>query len=981
MRVAHLIRAGLGLLLLLAAGEVAAAPVIPIVLGSFVSNAVAGAIGTSLFGSALFGKAIGALAGFAVSSLFSSIAGKESTPQQDTGAGYTSEVTGRQQVVRSNIEARRLLYGEVLTSGPLVFAGTSGSNNDVLDLVIVLAPHEVHAIGQVYLNDEAIGTLDSAGAVTTGRFSGYVSITKHLGADTAADAGLIARHPSKWTAAHIGNGCAYLIVTLTYNRDVFPQGIPNVRAVVQGKKVLDPRTGQRAYSNNWALCVRDYLTTPFIEGGLAATEDELDDTVIGAAASICDERVEMAEYGAAATASTATDTFTYAADEVRIATGDAVTLLTDGALPAPLLAATTYYAIRDSATTARLATSYASAITGVAIDLTTDGNGTHTLRHVSQARYTLNGTVDTSRAPIDILKSLMSASAGTLTYPGGLFSLYAGAYDAPAITLDESDLRGDIDVIAAPPRRELFNAVKGTYTDPSQQWQPADFPAMRNPLYAAQDNGEEVFRDIELVYTTDVIRAQRIAKIVLEKSRQGMSVTMPLNLRGFQLAMWDTVMLDMAAFGWSSKVFRVTGWTLAENALGVTVRLREDSSESYDWAVGDATQVDPAPDTDLPSPFTVGVPGTPTVTEELYETIGSNGVKVRVTVSCAAAVDPFIARYEFQFKADNDPDTAWLAIASVSLLTAQLIDITPGTYDFRVRAINNLGVRSAWSDTVTREIAGLTAAPGYVTDLTVVASAGFALASWTRTADLDVRIGGRVQIRHSPLTSGAVWENGVILKEFSGDAVTGVVPLVTGTYLAKFADSSDRFSSTAASFVASEGLVTGLSTLTTITESTGFAGTKTNLTIASLTLKLSATTLIDSVTDWDSIGDMDSLGGLSPTGTYEFSTVYDGATKAVRRFEADIAVTSSDTGDSIDSRTTDIDTWSSFDGTSVNDTNVTLYAAITDDNPAGSPAWSAWTPFHVADFNCRAAKFKLEYESGSPTHQIAVSTLAVAVKA
>jgi hypothetical protein len=68
------------------------------------------------------------------------------------------------------------------------------------------------------------------------------------------------------------------------------------------------------------------------------------------------------------------------------------------------------------------------------------------------------------------------------------------------------------------------------------------------------------------------------------------------------------------------------------------------------------------------------------------------------------------------------------------------------------------------------------------------------------------------------------------------------------------------------------------------------------------------------------------------------------------------------------------------DGATVNDCDVTLYASTTNDDPAGSPAYSPWVPFMVADFTCRAAKFKLVFETGSVTNNIDVSVLTVYVK-
>lgn len=60
-------------------------------------------------------------------------------------------------------------------------------------------------------------------------------------------------------------------------------------------------------------------------------------------------------------------------------TGVPFEVSTTGSLPSPLTASTTYYAIRIDATHIRVATSYANAIAGTAITLTTNGTGTNTI--------------------------------------------------------------------------------------------------------------------------------------------------------------------------------------------------------------------------------------------------------------------------------------------------------------------------------------------------------------------------------------------------------------------------------------------------------------------------------------------------------------------------------------------------------------------------------------------------------------------------
>lgn len=82
------------------------------------------------------------------------------------------------------------------------------------------------------------------------------------------------------------------------------------------------------------------------------------------------------------TADAGTDIMTYTSTTSipsNLLTGTRVRVSTTTTLPAPLVAATDYYLIKVSDTTYKLATSYANAIAGTAIDITTAGTGTHTL--------------------------------------------------------------------------------------------------------------------------------------------------------------------------------------------------------------------------------------------------------------------------------------------------------------------------------------------------------------------------------------------------------------------------------------------------------------------------------------------------------------------------------------------------------------------------------------------------------------------------
>lgn len=84
-------------------------------------------------------------------------------------------------------------------------------------------------------------------------------------------------------------GLAYVHAMLQWNQTAYPNGLPNIAAIVKGKEVYDPRTLETAWSDNSALCILDYVMADF---GLNATLDEIDLDSFTAAANICDEVVD-----------------------------------------------------------------------------------------------------------------------------------------------------------------------------------------------------------------------------------------------------------------------------------------------------------------------------------------------------------------------------------------------------------------------------------------------------------------------------------------------------------------------------------------------------------------------------------------------------------------------------------------------------------------------------------------------------------------
>ncbi len=190
---------------------------------------------------------------------------------------------------RDPISAQDFVYGKVRKGGIISYLEVTNSpstTNGYLHQIISLCGHPVNAVGDIYINDEVV-TLDANGFVTSSPWNSKIRIKKYTGSQTTADASLLAES-SVINSSFVGRDIAYLYVRFEYDPEVFANGVPLITAVVEGKKVYDPRTATTAYSDNAALCIRDYLVSSY---GL--NDQNIDDTVFSAAANTCDELVSL----------------------------------------------------------------------------------------------------------------------------------------------------------------------------------------------------------------------------------------------------------------------------------------------------------------------------------------------------------------------------------------------------------------------------------------------------------------------------------------------------------------------------------------------------------------------------------------------------------------------------------------------------------------------------------------------------------------
>ena len=268
----------------------AVAPRDPVTIGAAIIGSAATAATTVTVLGASF--ALGAYAvGFIATTLVTSWAVKALSPKAASmSPADTMNSQGTLVNARSAAAPHDYVYGTVRKGGTITYLEATGASNKYLHMILTLAGHEVNAIGDIYIDDQ-IATIDGSGYVTSQSWASKIRIIKYTGNQTTAPALLLAES-AQINSTFVGNGLAYLYIRLEFDQDVFPNGIPLFTAMVQGKKVYDPRTSSTAFSANAALCVRDYITS---SSGLG--DASVNDTTFSASANVCDENITLAVGG------------------------------------------------------------------------------------------------------------------------------------------------------------------------------------------------------------------------------------------------------------------------------------------------------------------------------------------------------------------------------------------------------------------------------------------------------------------------------------------------------------------------------------------------------------------------------------------------------------------------------------------------------------------------------------------------------------
>jgi hypothetical protein len=379
----------------------------------------------------------------------------------------------------------------------------------------------------------------------------------------------------------------------------------------------------------------------------------------------------------------------------------------------------------------------------------------------TESQFSVDGFLSTSQSPLDNLDEICAAMGGFAAPSGSKWRIMAGAWTAPAAdaVLRDEHVVEDAEITVFQDAGEVFNSVRGRYRD--SQWQITDFPSYSSPTYVSQDNGETIWRDVDLPLTLDPIRAQRVAKLTLFRARQSLVYSATFSIAAWRFQAGDRLRLLLTEYGWDTvsqdsgtgKVFRVIDrqWVFPDR---VRLSLIEDTAAVYAWNYSEAAVPDPTPNSTLPSASVVQAPtnlaGSATTTDFVVMPDGTRVGFVKLTWDAITDSGVLAGGWiEIRWKRAQEPADA-----------LRIVRVSPYSVEYRIEGIRedeylNIGIaavnasQARSSTTLVNGIGGLPnglfgVEAGFVVsgggsvvsgNLLVNAAFEFDLDSWTEIAE------------------------------------------------------------------------------------------------------------------------------------------------------------------------------------------------------------------------------------------------------
>lgn len=144
-----------------------------------------------------------------------------------------------------------------------------------------------------------------------------------------------------------------------------------------------------------------------------------------------------------------------------------------------------------------------------------------------QKRYTIDGMIQKNQSRLAVMQSMLSANRGFVAQSEGRVWITSAKAADPVLTITDGMLVGGFQYRDAQPKKDLVNRVRVRFVAPDREFQTVDGP-LRNDTASQAADGEDLEQTIELPFTSDHRRAQRISKAFMDQSRHGKTLAVAL---------------------------------------------------------------------------------------------------------------------------------------------------------------------------------------------------------------------------------------------------------------------------------------------------------------------------------------------------------------------------------------------------------------------------------------------------------------------
>lgn len=479
----------------------------------------------------------------------------------------------------------RYIYGRARVGSDIVAMFTSGANDEFRHLVCVHAAHECDAIEEIYINGEALGTLDGSGNVTTGIYASGSATNVVTESHSSGSSFTLAQTPI-WTSGNhsvvvttgtgssmvnvpvlsvvgsvvttgLGTGTA-CVVTYQVNAG----GTPRVRVqkhLGTATDTADATLMSDLTSGTWpstsvlrGFCytvIRLDLNQPTFQNGMPSIEARI------RGKKLYDPRTSTTAWSS----------------NPALAVWDY--------LVSPLCGVNA----SDLPTAAFITAANVCDDTSV----------------VAAGRYTFNGTITSDQDQAKTLDAMAHSMAGTIV--ATTWAIQAGTYVAPIMALVQADIVGELSITPGISGASIYNGVKGQFIDVNNNYAVTDFIPFQNSAYRTAD-GIDYFANVDYPFTNTIQAVNNLASIYLADQRNSFTIVADFSLKAWPLQIGDRVTLTSAFIGQTTAIYRVTDKKYSPTSA-ITLTLKQDDPSI--WAYSSTTVQPLAPASNLANPWTI----------------------------------------------------------------------------------------------------------------------------------------------------------------------------------------------------------------------------------------------------------------------------------------------------------------------------------------------------------------------------------------